>query len=111
MRRWAFSLVMLLSLLALAACAAKEEAPASPAATAAAIPPEWEQVLAAARKEGKVVVAGPTGADERKALTEPFEKKYAISVEYLGKTSAEFTTRILAEREAGQYLWDVFVGG
>ena len=111
MRRWAFSLVMLLSLLALAACAAKEEAPASPAATAAAIPPEWEQVLAAARKEGKVVVAGPTGADERKALTEPFESKYGISVEYLGKTSAEFTTRILAEREASQYLWDVFVGG
>ncbi len=43
---------------------------------------EWERVLQAAKKEGKVAIIGPTGADRRDALTIPFEKKYGIGIEY-----------------------------
>ena len=40
---------------------------------------EWERVLQAAKKEGKVSMIGPVGADRRDALTIAFEKKYGIS--------------------------------
>jgi len=115
-RRWVGSLLLVGALVALAACSSKEEAtpsPATPAPTAgqAAWEQEWEQVLAAAKKEGKVVVAGPSGSPQRGALTTPFEKKYGITVEYAGFGGSEFPPRIQTERAAGQYLWDIFIGG
>ena len=39
---------------------------------------EWEKVLAAGKKEGKVAIIGPVGADRRDVLVEPFQKKYGI---------------------------------
>ncbi|HLB29515.1 MAG TPA: extracellular solute-binding protein, partial [Dehalococcoidia bacterium] len=72
---------------------------------------EWEQVLEAAKREGKVAVAGPDGAGPRRALTEPFEAKYGIKVEFQGFQGAEFAARLREERKASQYLWDVFIGG
>ena len=73
---------------------------------------EWESTLAAARKEGKVVISGPAGADVRDALTEGFQKKYpGIQVEYDGSSTRGFATRLAAERKAGQFLWDVFIHG
>ncbi len=35
---------------------------------------EWEKILAAGKKEGKVAVIGPVGADRRVVLVEPFQK-------------------------------------
>src|ERR1700756_1500090 len=39
-------------------------------------PPSWEQILAAAKKEGVVAVIGPQGSETRDALTQGFQKKY-----------------------------------
>ena len=115
MRRWLFLVAVLAGLLALAACAEEEKATPAPTASPAAAPAAWEQewarTLEAAKREGKVVVAGPTGAERRKALTEPFERKYGITVEFQPFGGADFGTRLRAERDAGQYLWDIFVGG
>ena len=36
----------------------------------------WEQILAAAKKEGTVSVIGPQGSETRDALTLAFQKKY-----------------------------------
>jgi iron(III) transport system substrate-binding protein len=72
---------------------------------------EWEKVLAAAKKEGKVAVIGPVGADRRDVLVEPFQKKYGISVEYFADRGSGIGPRLTAERGAGQYLWDVVVTG
>ncbi len=83
-------------------------ADAAPAPLAAA----WERVLAAAKKEGKVVVSGPVGASVRDALTEGFQKRYpSIRVEYDGSSTRDFATRVAAERKAGKFLWDVFIHG
>jgi len=115
MRRWLFAVILLAGALALAACAGEEKATPAPTSAAQATPAaweqEWDQVLAAAKREGKVAVAGPTGTDERRALTEPFQQKYGISVEYFGFAGPEFPTRLRSEREAGQYLWDVIMTG
>ena len=112
MKRWLISGVLLAGLLALAACAGEKESPATPAPTAGvAGPPGWDEIVAAAKKEGKLALAGPLGDEVRKALVDPFEKKYGISIEYMAQSGSEFVPRLKAERDAGQYLWDVYVGG
>lgn len=72
---------------------------------------EWDRVLQAAKKEGKVAMIGPVGADRRDALTIAFEKKYGISVEYHADSGAGILPRLSAERKADRYLWDVVVAG
>jgi len=72
---------------------------------------EWERVLQAAKKEGKVAMIGPVGADRRDALTIAFEKKYGISVEYHADSGAGILPRLSTERKADRYLWDVVVTG
>ena len=72
---------------------------------------EWERVLQAAKKEGKVAIVGPTGADRRDALTIAFEKKYGIGIEYHADSGAGILPRLSAERKAERYLWDVVITG
>jgi iron(III) transport system substrate-binding protein len=72
---------------------------------------EWEKVLAAAKKEGKVAIIGPVGADRRDVLVEPFQKKYGITVEYFADRGSGIGPRLSAERGAGQYLWDAAITG
>jgi len=72
---------------------------------------EWDNVLAAAKKEGSVAVIGPIGGDRSDVLREPFEKKYGIKVEYWGDRGAGIGPRLTAERNAGKFLWDVVVTG
>ena len=116
MKRWFLSSALLLGLLGLAACAsAKEATPAPAGPTSAARAPweeEWARVLAAAKQEGKVaVVATGVGSLGREALTDPFQKKYGIAIEFITMEGAEAAPRFEIERAAGQYLWDVYLGG
>jgi iron(III) transport system substrate-binding protein len=72
---------------------------------------EWERVLQAAKQEGVVSLLGTTGVDVRDALTLPFQKAYGIQVDYFGGSGSQQATRVSAERRAGKYAWDIFVGG
>src|SRR2546430_14922248 len=81
------------------------------AASAQCFGQEWEKVLAAGKKEGKVAIIGPVGADRRDVLVEPFQKKYGITIEYFADRGAGIGPRLSTERGAGQYLWDVAVTG
>src|SRR5262249_62076202 len=72
---------------------------------------EWEKIWAAGKKEGKVAMIGPVGADRRDVLVEPFQKKYGVTVEYFADRGAGIGPRLSTERRAGQYLWDVTVTG
>jgi iron(III) transport system substrate-binding protein len=72
---------------------------------------KWDKVLADAKKEGKVAVAGPPGSSYCEVMR-GFEKKYPeINLEYQGFTPTNFTARFSKERQAGQYLWDVYITG
>jgi iron(III) transport system substrate-binding protein len=70
---------------------------------------EWNRTLAAAKREGQLVVHGPSGNQE--VFFREFEKKYPpIKLIYVvgrGQT----IDRIMAERRAGKYLVDILVGG
>jgi iron(III) transport system substrate-binding protein len=82
------------------------------AAALAQEPPNWPQVVAAARGEGGLSIIGPPGTDARDALTVGFQRKYPeIQVEFNGMSSGAIGPKLLAEREAGQYRADLYVGG
>ena len=68
---------------------------------------DWDATVAAAKKEGKLVIAGPPGSTWRGALT-AFAEDYGIPVE-LTQIDITFWTRLRQERQVGQYLWDAVV--
>jgi len=72
---------------------------------------KWDKVVAAAKKEGKLVVAGPSGRAWRDALMN-FQKDYPeIKISVTPFAGRDFWPKALKEREVGKYLWDLRVGG
>jgi iron(III) transport system substrate-binding protein len=71
----------------------------------------WEKTVAAAKKEGRVVVAGPPPAGHREAIVKFQQAFPEIHLEYTGMDLGTLDTRVSREREVGQYLWDVVVSG
>jgi ABC-type Fe3+ transport system substrate-binding protein len=73
---------------------------------------EWENVQKAARKERRIVIWGPPGAEARQGLSAGFQKTFpGIEVEYSGAPGSKVAPRLVAERQAGQYLVDLHIGG
>lgn len=72
---------------------------------------DWNQVVSAAEKEGKLTILGPVIQPYRQAI-EQFQAAYPkIQLQYTGVTSPEFEARIRNERRVNRYLWDVTVLG
>ncbi len=73
---------------------------------------EWEATLAKAEKEAEISLAGPPGDSFREALLTGFGKLYPkIKVELLGGSGGEKVARILRERQAGIFNWDLYISG
>ena len=73
---------------------------------------EWNRVLEAAKREGRVAIAAAPSADFRAALVGPFQKAHPdIKVEYTGLPGRDVIPRILQEHKAGVYQWDVYLAG
>jgi iron(III) transport system substrate-binding protein len=87
--------------------AAAQSAPAQVGASSAA----WDQLVAAAQKEGKVVVSGPPAPDARTKLPAAFKQRFNIDLDYLAGNSSQLASRIESERAAGQYTIDVSMSG
>jgi iron(III) transport system substrate-binding protein len=74
---------------------------------AAETSPEWTALVAAAKKEGKVVVNTFPGDGYARAL-KPFTQAYPdIKLEQTSLHSQDFAPRILQERKASSFTWDV----
>lgn len=72
---------------------------------------DWDNTLIEAKKEGKVVVYGTAPGILRSDIGTAFRNKYGITVEDLAGRGAEVATKVLAERRAGLYIGDVYIGG
>lgn len=73
---------------------------------------EWNRTVEAAKQEGLLVIGGPPARALRSALTDEFTKAYPeIKIEYVGGFPHELEPRILQERGAGRFLWDVYISG
>ncbi len=72
---------------------------------------KWDQTVAAAKKEGKLVVAGPSGKLWQ-SLLETFQQDYPeIKMQVTSFAGRDFWPRVVKEREVGRHLWDIRVGG
>ena len=73
---------------------------------------EWAELLKKAQQEGKVVafICCGIGRGVGKYIGE-FEKKYKIKVVFSTGSSRQQSDRVLAERRAGRFSLDVWMGG
>jgi iron(III) transport system substrate-binding protein len=103
-----FGLVAGLQVLAVLVAPLLARAASAPASS----DPAWNKIVAAAKKEAKVVIIGPSGSDVRDAYTIGFQKKYPeIQVDFSGMRGAEVAPKLLAELNAKHYLTDIAVAG
>lgn len=66
--------------------------------------------VAAARKEGKVMMYGEIITPTSRAIKEGFEAKYpGITMEFIYQSGQPLMNRIVTEQDGGRYLADVFV--
>src|SRR5262249_859528 len=69
---------------------------------------DWEQTLAAAKKEGQINVY----IYRYEGLLQDFKREYpGINVVSVTGRGTELTNRIMTERRAGKFLADVYRGG
>jgi ABC-type Fe3+ transport system substrate-binding protein len=71
----------------------------------------WEQVLTAAKSEGKVVVAISPSAELRKGIEEKFQKGHGIQVELSPGDGGRQVRKIFDEYKAGLRNFDLMIGG
>ncbi len=75
-------------------------------------PADWDKVIAAAKKEGRVVLyTGAVGIGFHHAIGRMFEKRHGIRVEVLEARASELRERIRTEQAAGRVLGDVSHNG
>ena len=73
---------------------------------------DWSTVLAKAKQEGIVVVHGAPGKRYAEALVNAFAKVHPdIKVQFSGASNRTDVPKLLRERKAGIYAWDVWVSG
>ncbi len=77
----------------------------------AATSTEWEKLLDAARKEGKVTVSLPAAAELKKQIEEHFKKRYGIDVETFTARGSAGVRRLADEFKAGVRYFDLHIGG
>jgi len=74
--------------------------------------PEWEKIVEAAHKEGRVVVSIPTSAELRKELTTGFQKKFpGVELELNAARGSSNINKIIEEQNAGVRTIDLHIGG
>lgn len=88
----------------------------SPAAGASAAKPaaagSWNDVVAAAKKEGKISLIGPQGNDMREALTQGFMKAYpGIEVDLQSLPGDQTGPKVITPMSAGQHPFDLAITG
>ena len=72
---------------------------------------EWEKLVDAAKKEGKVTVSVPASAEMKKQLEEQFKKRYGIEVETFTARGSAAVRRMADEFKAGVRNFDLHIGG
>ena len=72
---------------------------------------DWEKTVPAAKKEGEIFIYAAFGPYHPQIFAE-YQKDYPeIKATIVHGNSSRISPRLLAERRAGQYLADVYLGG
>ena len=73
--------------------------------------PEWDRVVDAGRKEGKVTVSMPASAELKRHVEDAFRKRYGIEVEVFTARGSTGVRRMADEFRAGVRHFDLHIGG
>lgn len=71
----------------------------------------WNELTEAARKEGKLVLAGNPSPENRDAIPNAFKERFGVEIEYLVGRGSDLQNRIGSERAAGIYSVDLVFSG
>jgi iron(III) transport system substrate-binding protein len=72
---------------------------------------DWKEIVDAAKKEGKVVVAGSPDPVMRNEVIPRFTARTGIPVEFIAGRSSQIVARVETERSSGIYSVDIFLAG
>ena len=72
---------------------------------------DWDILVDAAKKEGKVTVSIPASAEMRKQLEDQFKKRYGVEVEVFTARGSAAVRRMADEFKAGVRHFDLHIGG
>src|SRR4051794_9245911 len=72
---------------------------------------DWRRTLAAAKAEGQLVLSAPSGGVWRAELSRFQDTHPDIKLAMTAFSGRDFWARFMKEREVGQYLWDLRIGG
>lgn len=104
---------MSVTIILMTGCIPSAETPAPAPGQAIKSPKEseWDNLVAAAKKEGKVIIATSMPQETNVELQKVFSNKYGIQLEFLTGRSPELHARLLAERKAGINSTDLLMTG
>ena len=77
----------------------------------AAGPAEWDMLVDAAKKEGKVTVSLPASAELKRQIEEQFKKRHGVEVETFTSRGSAGVRRMADEFKAGVRHFDLHIGG
>jgi iron(III) transport system substrate-binding protein len=72
---------------------------------------EWDKLVDAAKKEGKVTVSLPASAELKRQVEDQFKKRYGIDVEVFTARGSAGVRRMADEFKAGVRHFDLHIGG
>src|SRR6478736_4840148 len=72
---------------------------------------EWNKIVEAAKKEGKVVVSVPASAELRKDVERSLKQRFGIDAELIAGRAASIVGKIQQEVKAGVNSFDLHLGG
>jgi len=72
---------------------------------------EWDKILEAARKEGKVVASIPPTPELRKLMEITFSRRYGIATEFVPARGGAVVQRLISEAKASVQYFDLHIGG
>src|SRR6266498_4139796 len=72
---------------------------------------EWDKVVEAAKKEGKVVASIPPSTELRKGMEIAFTRRYGIGVEFVPARGGAIIQRMVSEAKTGAQYFDLHIGG
>ena len=78
------------------------------AQTKIAFDQEWTKLVVAAKQEGTLAIAsGGQPSRQYRPVLDVFAKKFGVKVEMSTGSATDTVNRVLAERKAGKFSWDI----
>jgi len=72
---------------------------------------DWEKMVDAGKKEGKVTISLPASNEMKRQIEEQFKKRYGIEVETFTARGSSAVRRMADEFKAGVRYFDLHIGG